>query len=92
MRPLLIVFYTLLVGRLFLLDGVLEPTNDEGLWQWNARCEQWNLPTHGILHSALSPVNHAINRVLFALVLPSVMAKRIVCSLLVAAAAGFACL
>ena len=92
MRPLLIVFYLLLVGRLFLLDGVLEPTNDEGLWQWNARCEQWNLPAHGILHSALSPVNHAINRVLFALVLPSVMAKRIVCSLLVAAAAGFACL
>ena len=92
MRPLLIVFYTLLVGRLFLLGGVLEPTNDEGLWQWNARCEQWNLPAHGILHSALSPVNHAINRVLFALVLPSVMAKRIVCSLLVAAAAGFACL
>ncbi|MCF7789357.1 MAG: hypothetical protein K9N47_24760 [Prosthecobacter sp.] len=92
MRSLLIVFYLLLVGRLFLLDGVLEPTNDEGLWQWNARCEQWNLPAHGILHSALSPVNHAINRVLFALVLPSVMAKRIVCSLLVAAAAGFACL
>lgn len=92
MRCLLIAFYLLLVGRLFLLDGVLEPTNDEGLWQWNARCEQWNLPAHGILHSALSPVNHAINRVLFALVLPSVMAKRIVCSLLVAAAAGIACL
>ena len=92
MRCLLSVFYVLLVCRLFVLDGVLEPTNDEGLWQWNARCEQWNLPAHGILHSALSPVNHAINRVLFALVSPSVLAKRIVCSLLVAAAAGFACL
>ncbi|WP_395736371.1 hypothetical protein [Prosthecobacter sp.] len=92
MRFLLSVFYLLLLGRLFVLDAVLEPTNDEGLWQWNARCEQWDLPAHGILHSALSPVNHGINRVLFSLASPSVLAKRIFCSLLVAAAAGFACL
>lgn len=92
MRYLLASFFLLLVCRLFLLDFVLEPTNDEGLWQWNARCEQWSLPAHGILHNALSPVNHWLNRALFAVVSPSVMAKRVLCSLLVAVAAGLSCL
>lgn len=92
MRYLLTFFYLLLVCRLFLLDFVLEPTNDEGLWQWNARCEQWSLPSQGILHNALSPVNHWINRALFAIVPPSVVAKRVLCSLLVAVAAGLSCL
>lgn len=85
------LFYVMLVCRLVLLAFILEPTNDEGLWQWNARCDVWELPSHGIQHSALSPVNHLITRVLYEVVTPSIQAKRMLNVLLVACAAGFAC-
>lgn len=90
MRPLILTGFILLVVRLLVLNIVLEPTNDEGLWQWNARCDHWDLPAHGILHSALSPVNYWVSRTVFALTSPSIVAKRIFNSLLVAAAAAFA--
>lgn len=90
MRLLPHLLLLLLTGRLLLLACILEPTNDEGLWQWNARCEQWSLPAHGIVHSALSPVNHWLNRVLFAITGPGITPKRLLNALLVAAAVGYA--
>lgn len=83
-------FGLLLVGRLVLLAFLLEPTNDEGLWQWNARCDAWGLPAHGILHSALSPLNYWLARGLYAIVPPSVLAKRLLSVALVAGAVGLA--
>jgi hypothetical protein len=44
---------------------LLEPTNDEGLWLWNARCQAQGLDGLGILHAALSPGSFHLFNLLF---------------------------
>jgi hypothetical protein len=76
--------YGFLVGLLVLfairsLYGcwILEPTNDEGLWLWNARSDHWNLPALGIFHSGLSPYYYAIARGVFFFTDPGIFPLRL---------------
>jgi hypothetical protein len=78
------VLWFLLAGRMLLNDVLLEPVVDEGGWLWNARCEHWGLPTGGLVYSVLSPLNHLVARLVFAMTGPSIIAIRVLNSALIA--------
>lgn len=82
------ILFALFSLRLVTNDFILEPTNDEGLWVWNARCDYWGLPDFGVLQIALSPLSYFLDWTVFALTSPSILASRITNSTLILSGLG----
>lgn len=70
------ILWILFVIRCLANAWLLEPTNDEGLWLWNARCETLNVDSMGILHAALSPGSYGVFKLLFQVVPVSIPSIR----------------